>query len=66
MSKKYKYVCEYCDSSNISFDTTSDWDIETHSFLTYDPWGSNCRNCGEDNCAIEKEIIELNINTKVL
>jgi hypothetical protein len=62
--KKHKYVCSYCGSDNIIFDTTSRWNIDTQVYDVLDSWSEGCNDCGEANCADIKFF--LNDDIKVL
>jgi hypothetical protein len=64
--KRYKKVCEACGSEELSFDANAYWNVSTQSFELDDMWETYCRNCEDTTYAIDKEIIELNTNTKVL
>lgn len=64
---KYKKVCRYCGSEDLNFDAFVQWDVEKQDYIIENIYDDvYCCNCEGSTTEIDKEIIELNINTKVL
>ena len=65
--KKYKKVCSVCGSDDIHFEGCIEWDIHSQQYYVSDLFDYvYCTTCEDDVDCKDVEIIELNINTKVL
>ena len=65
--KKYRKVCRECGSNDIHFEGCIEWDIKGQQYYISDIFDYvYCNHCDDDTDVRDVEIIELNINTKVL
>jgi hypothetical protein len=65
--KRYKMVCSDCGSEDIVSDAYAEWNKFTQRWELSDLHDySYCRSCESESRIDEVEIIELNLNTKVL
>jgi hypothetical protein len=65
--KKYKKVCEVCGSQSITFEGSVIWNINKQEYYIADLYDHTyCGDCQDHVNVSDVEIIELNVNTKVL